>query len=106
MTDDTSYFLCFDHYDTAYVAMLLLNSRPVQEFLLHVAFLDAKRPYTKRVLERLCFKRITAVVTYEMVSQAEISLGLEPYLTKQMYSDFLDYLAVHENEQLEFMQIS
>ena len=53
MTDDTSYFICFDNYDMAYVAMLLLNSEKVQEFLTSIAFLDAKRPYTKKVLERI-----------------------------------------------------
>ena len=53
MTDDTSYFICFDEYETAYVAMLLLNSDKVQKFLKSIAFLDAKRPYTKKVLERI-----------------------------------------------------
>ena len=48
MTDDTSYFICFDYYDIAYVAMLLLNSNKVQSFLKSIVFLDAKRPYTKK----------------------------------------------------------
>ncbi len=106
MTDDTSYFICFDHYNTAYVAMLLLNSKPVQEFLMDIAFLDAKRPYTKKVLERLCFKRITSVVTFEMLLQTEHALDVEPYITKQMYSDFQSFLDVQDNEQTELMQIS
>lgn len=85
MTDDTSYFICFDSYDTAYVVMLLLNSKPVQEFLMSIAFLDAKRPYTKKVLERLCFKKILAVVQYEELKRTEKSLGLEAYITKKIY---------------------
>ena len=38
MTDDTSYFICFPTYDMAYVAMLILNSWRVQQFLLTIAF--------------------------------------------------------------------
>lgn len=34
MTDDTSYFICFDSYNMAYVAMLLLNDKKVQELKL------------------------------------------------------------------------
>ena len=33
MTDDTSYFIGFDSYDMAYIAMLLLNSEKIQQFL-------------------------------------------------------------------------
>jgi hypothetical protein len=50
MLDDTSYFICFDSFDSAYVAMLLLNNNKVQAFLSSIAFLDAKRPYTKKFL--------------------------------------------------------
>ena len=65
MTDDTSYFICFDSYDMAYVAMLLLNSEKVQGFLTSIAFLDAKRPYTKKVLERVDFSKIVESLTNE-----------------------------------------
>lgn len=57
MTDDTSYFICFPTYDIAYVAMLILNSRRVQQFLFTIAFLDAKRPYTKKCLKELIFTK-------------------------------------------------
>ena len=63
MTDDTSYFICFENYDLAYVAMLLLNSNKVQNFLTRIAFLDAKRPYTKKVLERIDFDKIVESLT-------------------------------------------
>lgn len=55
MTDDTSYFICLPTYDTAYTAMLILNSEKVQQFLLTIAFLDAKRPFTKKCLDKLTF---------------------------------------------------
>ena len=57
MVDDTSYFLSFDNYSDAYTCMLLLNSSRVQKFLLSISFQDAKRPYTKKVLQRLDFNK-------------------------------------------------
>lgn len=91
MTDDTGYFICFDSYDMAYVAMLLLNSRPVQNFLRSIAFLDAKRPYTKKVLKRLCFRKIFAVVQFEELQETENLLNLDAYVTEQMYYDFKSF---------------
>ena len=88
MTDDTSYFICFSTYNMVYVAMLLLNSDPVQDFLVSIAFLDAKRPYTKKVLKRLDFTKILSVVQYKELKRTENNLGLKDYITIQMYQDF------------------
>ncbi len=88
MTDDTSYFICFDSYDMAYVAMLLLNSAKVQMFLKSIAFLDAKRPYTKKVLERIDFEKIVKRLSLDELSQTEQELQLNPYVTDGMYCDF------------------
>lgn len=88
MTDDTSYFICFDNYEMAYAAMLILNSKPVQEFLMNIAFLDAKRPYTKKVLKCLSFEKILTVVSYEELQKTEQMLNLRLYITRQMYSNF------------------
>ena len=71
MTDDTSYFICFDSYDMAYTAMLLLNSKKVQGFLTSIAFLDAKRPYTKKVLERIDFFKIVNSLTFDELARTE-----------------------------------
>ena len=88
MTDDTSYFICFNSYDMAYVAMLLLNSAKVQMFLKSIAFLDAKRPYTKKVLERIDFEKIVKRLSLDELSQTEQELQLNPYVTDGMYCDF------------------
>lgn len=88
MTDDTSYFICFENYEMAYVAMLLLNSSPVQRFLASIAFLDAKRPYTKKVLERIDFKKIVQSLTIDVLVETEIALKLPAYVTLTMYDDF------------------
>lgn len=88
MTDDTSYFICFESYDMAYVAMLLLNSKKVQVFLNSIAFLDAKRPYTKKVLARIDFGKIVRSVGVDELIQTERFLQLPPYVTSPMYGSF------------------
>ncbi len=88
MTDDTCYFICFDNFDMAYVAMLLLNSKKVQAFLTNIAFLDAKRPYTKKVLERIDFEKIVFCLSIDDLTQTEQDLNLTNYVTSSMYDAF------------------
>lgn len=94
MTDDTSYFICFDSFDMAYVAMLLLNSKKVQKFLTSIAFLDAKRPYTKKVLERIAFEKIVYCLSINELKQTEQNLHLSYYVTESMYDDFKSLLKI------------
>lgn len=94
MTDDTSYFICFDNYNMAYVAMLLLNSKKVQRFLTNIAFLDAKRPYTKKVLERIDFDKIVASLTIDDLTETERDLNLSDFVTAPMYEKFKSLLDV------------
>ncbi len=89
MTDDTSYFICFPTYDAAYTAMLLLNSDRVQQFLSTIAFLDAKRPYTKRVLERIDFLKIIQNLDVSEIVDTEIRLGLCKHFKEEMLADFM-----------------
>ena len=77
MTDDTSYFICFPTYDTAYVAMLILNSTRVQQFLSAIAFMDAKRPYTKKVLDRIDFNKILQSIQITDLVDTEKTLELD-----------------------------
>lgn len=88
MLDDTSYFICFDSFDYAYVAMLLLNSNKVQNFLSNIAFLDAKRPYTKKVLERIDFRKIVDSLNIEDLKNTEQQLELNRYINTVMYDSF------------------
>lgn len=90
MTDDTSYFICFDSYDMAYVAMLLLNSSRVQSFLSSIAFMDAKRPFTKKVLDRIDFGKIAENLLLDDLHETEDCLNLPRYVTDAMYSSFKD----------------
>lgn len=88
MTDDTSYFICFDRFDMAYVAMLLLNSEKVQSFLASIAFLDAKRPYTKKVLERIDFRKIVHHISIRDLKETERELGLSSFVKDENYMAF------------------
>lgn len=88
MTDDTSYFICFDSYDMAYVAMLILNSERVQNFLKSIVFIDSKRPYTKKLLKRLDFSKICNVLSYKDLEITENALDLPNYLTPEMFCSF------------------
>lgn len=88
MTDDTTYFISFETYDAAYATMLLLNSERVQTFLTSNVFLDVKRPYTKKILERLDFGKIIAALSFEDLKRSERRLGLEEYLTTARVEKF------------------
>ena len=82
----------FNSYNMAYVAMLLLNSDNVQQFLTNIAFLDAKRPYTKKVLERIDFLKIVNCLRYDDLISTEQSLYLPRYVTCSMYDTFKSVL--------------
>lgn len=84
MVDDTSYFLSFSTFNEAYAAMLLLNTQIVQDFLLSATFLDAKRPFTKKVLEQIDFGKILRVVGEEDLNETERLLGLESQFKPDM----------------------
>ena len=96
MVDDTSYFICFDNYEMAYVAMLLLNSDKVQRFLKSITFLDSKRPYTKKVLERIDFNKIAYSLSIDELVKAEQELKLPHYVTYSMYEEFKSMLGVEQ----------
>lgn len=89
MTDDTAYFICLPTYDMAYVAMLYLNSAQVRKFLLTIAFLDAKRPYTKKVLARIDFQKVISRVIIEDLQNTEQILGLPAYVNQAMINEFI-----------------
>ena len=92
MLDDTTYFLSFDTYNNAYVCMVLLNSESVQNFLYSISFRDSKRPYTKRVLQRVDLERCFEVVTINEMMLTERNLKLEPYLTEDLYLEFKEFV--------------
>lgn len=93
MVDDTSYFLSFDNYSDAYTCMLLLNCDRVQKFLLSISFQDAKRPFTKKVLQRLDFNKCIKNITFEELEETEHILKLPKKITTEMYAEFIKFVA-------------
>lgn len=94
MTDDTSYFICLPTYDDAYTAMLILNSECVQNYLCSIAFLDSKRPFTKKVLEQIDFHKVLKVIRMEDLRKTEEKLGLECKFNEDMFEKFKCLLEV------------
>ena len=88
MTDDTSYFICFPSFNTAYAAMLILNSQKVQTYLSSIAFLDSKRPFTKKVLEQIDFIKALDAVQSAELSDTERRLGLRSRFSEEMLVEF------------------
>ena len=93
MTDDTTYFICFSSYDNAYTAMLYLNNRRVQNFLMAISFSDAKRPFTKKVLERVDFTKIYMSVALEELQETEAALSLPMHINIKMLDSFKDCIS-------------
>ena len=92
MLDDTVYFISFYDYDLAYACMLLLNTAKVQDFLYSISFQDAKRPYTKKVLQRLNLKKCMENVSLEDMESIEDGLKLKRYISNEKYKKFSEYL--------------
>ncbi|MBQ0055041.1 MAG: hypothetical protein KBS54_02705 [Synergistaceae bacterium] len=88
MTDDTSYFICLPTYDTAYTTMLILNSSIVQKYICSIAFLDSKRPFTKRVLDQIDFRKVLDVISVDDLIETEKQLGLVKRFNENMLIDF------------------
>lgn len=86
--DDTSYFLSFEDYDDAYITMLILNSQLVKKFLKNIAFLDSKRPFSKKVLKRIDISKCLKILKLEDLKKTEEELGLEKYITNGQFIEY------------------
>lgn len=89
MLDDTCYYLSFDDYDTAYVTMLVLNSWLVKNFLKSIVFVDAKRPYTKKILKRVDIVKALEILSFEDLRDTERELDLDSYVSVEIFRDYL-----------------
>ena len=67
MLDDTCYLLGFDTLGQSLVALGLLNSQPVQDFLKSIVFQDSKRPYTKDVLMRIDLQKAASLMSAKAI---------------------------------------
>ena len=68
--DDTCYFLSFDNFLDALFTATILNSGVVRQFLNSIAFIDAKRPYTKEILMRIDLEQVASTLTFQTLGQS------------------------------------
>jgi hypothetical protein len=88
MMDDTCYFISFENYDDAYMAMLILNSDLVQEFIKSISFLDSKRPFTKKILQRINFEECLNILSLGDLIDVEKKLCLPNFVNEICYTKF------------------
>lgn len=95
MLDDTSYFIPCDSPEQAVILTALLNSSICTEFLSCVMFADAKRPVTKKLLQRIDLQSAFKEIDKEKLrSEAETLLDTvrgKPYrLSVPSFEVFFD----------------
>lgn len=97
--DDTCYFIGFDTYVEAKITELIMNSEVVQLFLNSVANKESKRPYTKKVLQR-----IDVVKALEHITNDEIlSMDVDSELTTEDVENYRNKLLGNEEVQLNLL---
>jgi 16S rRNA A1518/A1519 N6-dimethyltransferase RsmA/KsgA/DIM1 with predicted DNA glycosylase/AP lyase activity len=88
MLDDTCYFLSFDTLSHALITVALLNSKENIGFLKSIAFLDSKRPYTKEVLRRIDFAKLTELVDFTFVNEFVRSMPNNHFVSENDYHEY------------------
>ncbi|WP_405291628.1 hypothetical protein [Methanobrevibacter sp.] len=88
MLDDSCYYLSFENYDDAYITMLILNSQLVKIFLKNIAFLDAKRPFSKKILKRIDFDKCLKILKFDNLKKTENELRLDNYITPDKFDKY------------------
>ena len=101
MLDDTCYFLSFNNLKYAEICTVLLNSRPVQDFLESIVFLNSKRPYTKDILKRIDLFNICQKIDYNDFLKFALGISIKN-ITKRDYEKFKDNLEAKQ-EQLKLL---
>ena len=99
MLDDTCYFLSFDDKKNAIITTALLNSDVAQNFLKSIAFLESKRPYTKEILKRIDFVKLSENVDYAFVHNFAATMSGDYFITKEDYENYTMNIC---EKQLEF----
>lgn len=92
LLDDTCYFLSFTRLEWAMCTCLLLNSLIVRRFLLAISHRAAKRPFTKKVLQRINLAAVAQEFSWEQIVQLEFATWGTQHLTLEMWDDFVSKL--------------
>lgn len=99
MLDDTCYFLSFDNPAHALITAALLNSKENINFLKSIAFLDSKRPYTKDILRRINFAKLTELIGYTRIIKFIRSMPNDHFICENDYHEYCQMLK-HSSAQL------
>lgn len=89
MLDDTCYFLGFEQYSEATIVFALLNTSLVTDLLNAITFADAKRMFTKEVLQRIDLGIVAQSVTIQEIQAICRAAHLEKIPGEQHYDAFL-----------------
>lgn len=93
MFDDTCYFIPFDSLNDARVCMLLLNSQLVRRFFASIAFLDSKRPYTKKVLAQIDLRAALERIGLDGLNNTAKSIGVDFVVTESDFNRFMQLVS-------------
>lgn len=85
MLDNTCYYLSFDDFDEAYISMLILNSQLVKNFLKNIAFLESKRPFSKKILKRIDIRKCLKILSLEDLKKIEKELNIDEIITPEKF---------------------
>lgn len=90
MLDDTSYYLSFSELPPAIITWVILNSQKVSALLNALAAQDAKRPFSKEVLQRIDLGSLLEDISFQAVSEwyRDKSLKLAEAVTQEQYETF------------------
>ena len=93
MLDDTCYFISFDKLKEAQICTILLNSNPVKDFVKSLAFINAKRPYTKDILMRIDLNEICKSTCYEKLMEYAHNLDIKNNISETDYYNFMNTIS-------------
>lgn len=92
IVDDTSYFIPCNTFEQAALLTVILNHAITQDFLNVIVFKDAKRPITKKRLQRLDLTAILAHIGEQNTLQSAMALSDKIHLSLSL-DDFEQVLA-------------
>lgn len=101
MIDDTCYLLGFDDFSYAIFVWTALNNYRIQKLLDSIAFKDAKRPFTKRLLMRIALATLVNNLDYSEVVEyiLKVDSKLRRFISKEHWLQFTHY--INNNEPKE-----
>lgn len=100
MVDDSCYFIGFNNIKNALIMLAVLNSRLVKDFLDSIAFINAKRPYTKDILMRIDLSKALHKIGYDgIIKYLNNNHVYFEEITRQDFEDFAN--SIQRNSPLQ-----